>query len=128
MMRLDRIDDEKLVEQFFQRDYHDRGMLKWAGFFLSDHTSALKKMFANEIPEDLQEKQDEKEVSLLLAQAWHYKKMVHVQLNQFQHGELVESETGRVLGVDDDQIILQINDDHYMKLELDEIRNVEILS
>lgn len=27
----------------FLHEYHDRGMLKWQGFYLSDHTSALKK-------------------------------------------------------------------------------------
>lgn len=25
------------------REYHDRGMMKWQGFYLSEHTSAMKK-------------------------------------------------------------------------------------
>ncbi|MBM7544914.1 hypothetical protein [Periweissella beninensis] len=32
------------VKYFFEHDYHDRGMMKWQGFHLSDHTSALRKM------------------------------------------------------------------------------------
>ncbi|KAA8433589.1 hypothetical protein FKV73_02675 [Weissella paramesenteroides] len=37
--------DEALQEQlkraahFFEHDYQDRGMVKWQGFFLSDHTA-----------------------------------------------------------------------------------------
>lgn len=35
-------DPEATAAQFFRNDYHDRGMLKWQGYYLSDHTSALK--------------------------------------------------------------------------------------
>lgn len=40
--------DPNLVRQFFTNDYHDRGMKKWQGFFLSDHTSSLSKMDHND--------------------------------------------------------------------------------
>lgn len=36
--------DPDLVTQFLKHDYHDRGMMKWQGFFLSDHTSSLNKI------------------------------------------------------------------------------------
>ncbi|WP_173005340.1 hypothetical protein AAEX98_02805 [Lactobacillus helveticus] len=29
------------VKHFFEHDYHDRGMMKWQGFYLSDHTATL---------------------------------------------------------------------------------------
>ncbi|TWW12328.1 hypothetical protein LABALGNA3A7_16330 [Dellaglioa algida] len=32
--------DSNLINQFLKYDYHDRGMMKWQGFYLSDHTSA----------------------------------------------------------------------------------------
>ena len=35
--------DNKLVTQFLKHDYHDRGMMKWQGFYLSDHTSVRAK-------------------------------------------------------------------------------------
>lgn len=35
--------DAQLVQQFLS-EYQDRGMLKWQGFYLSDHTSKLKQM------------------------------------------------------------------------------------
>lgn len=35
--------DPNLVNQFLKHDYHDRGMMKWQGFFLSDHTANINK-------------------------------------------------------------------------------------
>ena len=32
-----------LVTNYFQHDYRKRGIKKWRGFFLSDHTSALNR-------------------------------------------------------------------------------------
>ncbi|WP_137644868.1 hypothetical protein [Lactiplantibacillus plajomi] len=40
--------DMAAVNRFFEHDYHDRGIVKWQGFFLSDHTSALNKVRARE--------------------------------------------------------------------------------
>ncbi|MEM0563096.1 hypothetical protein WMC37_10065 [Leuconostoc mesenteroides subsp. mesenteroides] len=37
-------DFSALINNYFQYDYRDRGIKKWRGFFLSDHTSALRKM------------------------------------------------------------------------------------
>lgn len=37
-------DFSTLINNYFQHDYRDRGIKKWRGFFLSDHTSALRKM------------------------------------------------------------------------------------
>ena len=33
---------DKIVEEFF-RTYQDRGMKKWAGFYLSDHTAKINR-------------------------------------------------------------------------------------
>lgn len=35
--------DSNLVNQFLKYDYHDRGMMKWQGFYLSDHTAVVAK-------------------------------------------------------------------------------------
>lgn len=37
-------DFSTLINNYFQHDYRDRGIKKWRGFFLSNHTSALRKM------------------------------------------------------------------------------------
>lgn len=40
--------DPARVQDFFDNYYKDRGVVKWQGFFLSDHTAALKKQAADE--------------------------------------------------------------------------------
>lgn len=34
---------DAIATTFFQNYYEDRGKIKWSGFFLSEHTAALKK-------------------------------------------------------------------------------------
>lgn len=40
--RLDELDDER-AERYFRNDYQDHGMVKWQGYFLSDHTEDVGK-------------------------------------------------------------------------------------
>ncbi|KRM25828.1 hypothetical protein FD32_GL000660 [Limosilactobacillus panis DSM 6035] len=37
------IEADSVANNFFKYDYHDRGKIKWDGFFLSEYTAALKK-------------------------------------------------------------------------------------
>ncbi|ANN47739.1 hypothetical protein A6F53_00065 [Levilactobacillus brevis] len=50
LKRLNAQDANIIAEQFLKNKYHDRGMLKWQGFFLSDHTSSIKKEVNSPIP------------------------------------------------------------------------------
>lgn len=126
-MTTDREKAENRAAQFFKHDYHDRGMLKWAGYFLSDHTSALKQNKKDERPEKLQTKQPVDEVSRLLADAWQHHRPVHLQLNQLQESKIVESITGLVVGFYDNVIGIQISDEKINQIELAEIRNVTLI-
>lgn len=49
------------------RHYVDRGMAKWMGFFISEHTSALLQM-GNEI--DFSNQMNEEEILMLLGQVY----------------------------------------------------------
>lgn len=49
------------------RKYVDRGMVKWMGFFISEHTSALLQM-GNEI--DFSNQMKEEEILMLLGQVY----------------------------------------------------------
>ena len=40
-------DFSALVTNYFQHDYRERGIKKWQGYFLSDHTSTLKRFNAD---------------------------------------------------------------------------------
>lgn len=123
-MVVHQVTDPKIIEQFFKRDYHDRGMLKWGGYFLSDHTSAIQGAKKADKPETSFPSQSQELVSKILMKAWQTKHLIHAQLNQLTQGEVVESVEGQVLGVDEDQIIIQSMEQRIIKVQLDEIRNV----
>lgn len=40
-------DFRKMINNYFKNDYRERGKVKWNGYFLSDHTSALKNEVQN---------------------------------------------------------------------------------
>lgn len=56
-------------------------MLKWQGFFLSDHTSAINKEVNSPTPKKRAE-MSQTEISECLSEAWKYGKTVILQLNQ----------------------------------------------
>lgn len=116
--------DDQVADQFFDRDYHDRGMLKWGGFYLSDHTSALAKMHAAEQIEPTRPQQDEAAISDDLASAWRYKKAVHLQLNVFSTNQTITLADGWVAGVNEDQIVLRVASGRYRRFPLSAVRNV----
>ncbi|GAB5052237.1 YolD-like family protein [Pediococcus ethanolidurans] len=116
--------DESVIEQFFKNDYHDRGMLKWGGFFLSDHTSAIKKMKHDKIPEKWLPEQTLEKNSQTLKQAWLHKQVVHVQLKLLHDGETLSSLTGQVAGFHDQKIIFSNVEGQLTAVSLEEIRNV----
>ncbi|WP_125545059.1 hypothetical protein [Levilactobacillus lindianensis] len=123
-MHLHHVDNDRLANDFFQRDYHDRGMLKWGGFYLSDHTSALAKMHAAERVEALRPQQAQDEVSRRLASAWRHKRPVHLQLNVWDANQVAATIDGQVAGVDEDQIVIRLASGRYRFLQLADIRCV----
>ncbi|WP_214463893.1 hypothetical protein [Levilactobacillus brevis] len=118
--------DDRLATQFFQRDYQDRGMLKWGGFYLSDHTSALRKMHAAEQQEVPQTRQSVAVISERLALAWRTHHHVHFQLNVVDANQAVTVLDGVVAGVADDQIMVQLPAGNYRQLALTAIRCVTV--
>lgn len=120
--------DESVTERFFKNDYHDRGMLKWGGFFLSDHTSAIQKMKRDKVPETIRAEQSLERVSQELKQAWLTKKVVHVQLKMLHKGETMASLTGRVAGFQEETIIFIDKEGRPQMVNVNEIRNVQLVA
>lgn len=123
-MILHRTPDDRLAAEFFRRDYRDRGMLKWGGFYLSDHTSALAKMHAAEQVERPHDQQPLPQLSRQLAAAWRSQRPVHLQLNSLDDNQVLTTVDGVIAGDDADQIVVRLATDHYRKLQLAEIRCV----
>lgn len=83
-------DFDETVQQFF-KDYHDRGMMKWAGFYLSDHTQQLEKVTRHlRYMPTKQPQLSREEVTQLILKAFNHHLPIILQLN--------------ALGVDSDQI------------------------
>ncbi len=118
--------DMDVVNYFFEHDYHDRGMLKWQGFYLSDHTAALNKQRAND--QRIYQRQPQQSLATItaaLANAYQRHKMVSLQLNtvDMDGNQLPDIQT-YVYGYHDDQIVL----DHHQLVSVNDIRHVSALS
>lgn len=113
----------KEIQNFF-KNYHDRGMQKWGGFFLSDHTVQINKdtqkantTYKKETEMDLQE------ISRTLLKAFsnHYK--IRLQLkNRNYNNEFRKDITGFVNGYHNSQIIIS-----GYAVEIEDINHVDIL-
>ncbi|WP_125766755.1 hypothetical protein [Lapidilactobacillus wuchangensis] len=74
-------DFDETVQQFF-KDYHDRGMMKWAGFYLSDHTQQLEKVTRNLRYQPTKQPQlSREELTQLILKAFNHHLPIILQLN-----------------------------------------------
>lgn len=114
---------DKKVEDFF-KNYRDRGMVKWAGFYLSDHVLKMhKKSKADAYVEVKKAEMSPEEVSKVLLKAFGESRIVSVQMRILnKEGELFWSFQGHVLGVDEDNVMIA---DHIVEIE--EINYIEII-
>ncbi|MEI5992724.1 hypothetical protein [Candidatus Enterococcus mansonii] len=111
-----------LSDPYFN-DYQDRGIKKWNGFYLSEHTSIIDKektAAKKNIPQ--KRRMTEGEIGQLLEFAFNNNRQVTIQL------EIVDSEgnynddtIGFVEGFDELGLMIGLQKVHY-----DEIRNVEL--
>ena len=102
------------------RDFQDRGMAKWAGFFLSEHSTAL----AKKEPDMSQLTQlDRQEINQLLRQA--YSQQVPIRIT-FLNKERLTEITATVFHLDSKQILLQ-KGDHYKGLAIHHILSIQAL-
>lgn len=113
-----------LVTNYFQHDYRERGIKKWRGFFLSDHTSALNREAMKQQENEKQLPQmslDEiKRIALRAGANYHF---VSVQLNEMNYNhEIKKSIFGMVDSVNDRFMLV---DDK--KIMFDTVRSINLL-
>ncbi|WP_419153705.1 hypothetical protein [Weissella viridescens] len=98
------------AKQFFKNDYVDRGMVKWQGFYLSDHTEQVSQAAISEqnvreqkrMPDMTQEA-----VSQVLFEAYQQLQLVRYQLKgKSDLGLYSPVVTGRVTGYVADAIYI----------------------
>lgn len=110
------------VKHFFEHDYHDRGMMKWQGFYLSDHTAALnqqnQQLNAVYVPRP---QQSLAELTQVLADAYQSQQLVTIQLKTVdQNNHHLPDITTLIHGYNANDIVIDSN----RFISLQDIRNV----
>lgn len=114
--------------------YKDRGIMKWQGMILSDHTEALKKINKDLLDSMVIEKKEMtiEHISELLYQAYATKKPVIIQASILKNGNYYPDVTAYVLGFKMENILLQVKKKNgkkvMKKITLDMIRNIEVVN
>ena len=102
------------------RDFQDRGMAKWAGFFLSEHSTALAK---KELDMAQLTQLDRQEKFQMLSQA--YSQQVPIRITFLNLGKPTDI-TATVFHLDIKQVLLQ-EGDHYKGLAIHQILSIQAL-
>lgn len=102
---------QKLVADFFAHHYHDRGMVKWQGYYLSDHTAALNQQAAAKTHlqnQPLLSQQSTELIRQQLATAYRTGQSVNVQLQTSTIDcQLAAPLGGKVHGyTEDDEVVI----------------------
>ena len=96
---------DQRVTDFFAH-YQDRGMKKWAGFFLSDHTAMINKETRRKSVPDRAEMSRE-ECGKVLGAAFGNQQLVAVQLKEVdENGDRPEEIVGFVQGYAEDKVVI----------------------
>ena len=100
------------------RDFQDRGMAKWAGFFLSEHSTALAK---KELDIRRLTQLDRQKKFQILNQA--YSQQVPIRIT-FLNQEKLTDVVATVFHLDSKQVLLQ-EGDHYKGLAIHQILSIQ---
>lgn len=90
------------------REYHDRGMAKWMGFYLSEHTARMKtEKTKRNLTRPRKLQMNAIEIAEILSTSYLSKNLVEIQLAALNpEGEAFADIIGVVLGFDDTTIFL----------------------
>lgn len=121
-------DFSTMINNYFQHDYRERGIKKWQGFFLSDHTSALKRFDADnnfdEAPMKQMATNDILRVSMHALANWQF---VVMQLNTttYEH-DTQKNIPGMIANIDDRAIYITDNKGDTKGYLLEDIRAIKV--
>ena len=115
-------DFDRKVELFF-KNYQDRGMKKWAGFFLSDHTLKINKdQSKQKIVHHKKETMPLVEIGDLLFKAFSEHRYVEIQLKELDgEGEFKDCLSGFVEGYYGSMIMVS-----GQKIDLNNINHISL--
>lgn len=124
-------DDDSAEKLFMEAKqvYQDRGMMKWIGFYLSDHTAVLNKESKvwNHINIE-KEQMSLEEIGETLQQAYLKNKRIAIQLESLDNeGNYLDDLVGKIVGQREEQIYLNEEERGMLHLTIEQIHHVEIL-
>ena len=108
------------------REYQDRGMMKWQGFYLSEHTTAMREWNQDEkLSLNGQSEMDKEEKYLLLQQSYLNHIEIRLKMKPKKH-QKVEDKTGRVTELlSSEEVLLVDLKGDYERVEISEVWSVE---
>ncbi|WP_273709356.1 hypothetical protein [Leuconostoc mesenteroides] len=121
-------DFSALINNYFQHDYRERGIKKWQGYFLSDHTSALKHFNADNNFDETPMKQ--MATNDIVREAMHAManwRFVVMQLNvtTYEH-DTPKNIVGLVANLNDRSLSIENSDGKISSHLLEDIRAIRI--
>lgn len=111
------------------RDYDDRGMAKWLGFYLSEHTSEMEKnsLYRNKIWER-KESMNDIEIAKVLKAAFSERKSVIIQLDSLDtENHAFADIVGIVEGFGDNNVYVSDPDSGIEIIAIDTINNITLV-
>lgn len=110
-MRIPKFSDQE-AEIFFKHDYIDRGMIKWQGFYLSDHTSALNAEHETKdkvLQREVSPQMTVKEITDVINKAIVKNKTVKIQTNKCDSNGIFEALiVGKISGYVSSELYINI--------------------
>ncbi|EHL95713.1 hypothetical protein HMPREF9103_02913 [Lentilactobacillus parafarraginis F0439] len=103
--------------------YNDRGMMKWMGYFLSDHTQDMADKRVEEAPTRRLPEQDSKTIDQVLQTSWENSRQIRLQINGDDYLNVYNVD-GIVIGTNQDLIYFQT--DKTLTIRIVDIRHAEI--
>ena len=117
--------DSKVVQHFL-KEYKDRGMLKWQGFYLSDQTSKLNKSARQQYETEHRQHSPEmtsEAINYIIKKALLKNLSVKVELNEISQDHIIPpSIEGKIKGFYQNRLVIENND------QLIDISNIYAIS
>lgn len=118
---------DRVAEQFFRYSYHDRGMLKWQGYFLSDHTAALKRhraVLKRRARGHYYPQQSPAQITARLKAAWRSHHLMLLVLNQVTTDGRYQILIGQISGYHGPRVVVCDRHQESHLVALSEIRHL----
>lgn len=115
---------ERAVIMEIEELYDDRKMIKWMGFFLSEHNEQLSAEKRKPVIIEPKEEQSIEEITKLLKMMWEKRLVCSIQLNFIDNGSYYPDIVGTIEGFTDELIIVQ-TEEGIKSFSESAIRNVQ---